>query len=97
MAITETWLIDSIFDSEILPSGFSIYRRDRGSTGGGVLLAISSAIPSCLLLSAPDIELVVVKLILPKPIVIGCAYLPPSPSSLMISSSPSAREFEGIK
>ena len=28
----------------------------------------------------------VVKLILPKPIVIGCAYLPPSPSSLMISS-----------
>ena len=30
-AITETWLNSSIFDNEILPSSFTIFRRDRGS------------------------------------------------------------------
>uniref|UniRef100_A0A1X7TP26 Reverse transcriptase domain-containing protein n=2 Tax=Amphimedon queenslandica TaxID=400682 RepID=A0A1X7TP26_AMPQE len=70
----------------IFSSNFTIYRRDRGSVGGGVLLAVSSAIPSCLLLVAPDVELVVNKLLLPKPIVVGCAYLPPSPSLSLIAS-----------
>lgn len=80
MALTETWLTDSIFDSEIFSSNFTIYRRDRGSVGGGVLLAVSSNIPSCLLFVAPDVELVVIRLLLPKPIVVGSAYLPLSPS-----------------
>ena len=39
LAITETWLSDYDFDNEILPTNFSIYRKDRDSRGGGVLLA----------------------------------------------------------
>ena len=48
-AITETWLSSSVFDNEILPSGFTIFRRDHGSRGGGVMLAIKDKIPSKLL------------------------------------------------
>ena len=39
-AITETWLSNSILNGEILPSNYTIYRRDRASRGGGVLLAV---------------------------------------------------------
>ena len=44
IAITETWLNDSINDLEILPSTFTIHRKDRGGRGGGVLLAVRSNI-----------------------------------------------------
>ena len=40
IAVTETWLSDKIFNNEILPSNYSIIRRDRSSRGGGVLLAV---------------------------------------------------------
>mgnify|MGYP001550270335 CR=1 FL=1 len=51
VAVTETWLNDSILDGEILPSSFCIHRKDRCNTlpdsrGGGILLAINSSIPS---------------------------------------------------
>ena len=40
IALTETWLDSSVLNHEILPSGYSIFRRDRSHrTGGGVLLA----------------------------------------------------------
>ena len=39
-AITETWLTNYIYNNEILPSNFAIYRNDRESRGGGVLLAV---------------------------------------------------------
>lgn len=34
--VTETWLHDNIRDDEIAPPGYCLYRRDRGSRGGGV-------------------------------------------------------------
>ena len=40
LCITETWLTDSVFDLEILPTDFTIYRKDRHSRGGGVLIAV---------------------------------------------------------
>jgi len=46
ICITETWLSDNIFDNEILPNGYSIYRNDRNTRGGGVMLAIKNTIPS---------------------------------------------------
>ena len=85
MGITETWLSVSIYNLEILPSSFTMYRRDRHSTGGGVLLAISSTIPSTLVLSATDMEQIIVKLLLPKPILLCCVYLPPSSPPILIS------------
>ena len=41
LCITETWLSDHISDGEILPSDFVLYRKDRPSRGGGVLIAIN--------------------------------------------------------
>lgn len=39
IAVTETWLDDSLLDSELLPSNYNIERRDRDRHGGGVMLA----------------------------------------------------------
>ena len=50
IAITETWLSNSIFDNEILPTNYKIYCNDRGSRGGGVLLAVRDNIISIIIL-----------------------------------------------
>lgn len=36
--ITETWLHDSILDSELCNDKYIVFRRDRGTLGGGVML-----------------------------------------------------------
>ena len=41
--VTETWLKDDVESSENLPWGYTIYRKDRRSRAGGVLLAIKSS------------------------------------------------------
>ena len=54
ICITETWLIDLIYDKEILPNKFTLYCKDRESRGGGVLIAVNDLLPSilfCLLLT----------------------------------------------
>ena len=58
--VTETWLSDFIFDHEILPCGYSLYRKDRSSRGGGVLIAVSDLISSSLIPSPPDLEVITV-------------------------------------
>ena len=40
VCVNETWLTQDIKNTEILHSGYDIHRNDRGSRGGGVLLAI---------------------------------------------------------
>lgn len=38
--ITKTWLCDGILDTELCSSGkYDIFRRDRGSFAGGVMIA----------------------------------------------------------
>ena len=45
--VSETWLTSAILNHEILPSCYSVYRRDREDRrGGGVLIAIKSDIYS---------------------------------------------------
>lgn len=51
--ITETWLNNSVYDSEIFESKYVVYRRDRNfnilnrkTEGGGVLIAVSRKYPS---------------------------------------------------
>ena len=80
-AITETWLNSSIFDNEILPSSFTIFRRDRGSRGGGVMLAIKDNIPSKLLMSQPELEAVTVQILSKFSFILCLVYL--SPNSLI--------------
>ena len=44
ICVNETWLNQNISNSEILHSGFTIFRRDRSDGGGGgVLIAIKTA------------------------------------------------------
>ena len=42
--ITETWLNDFVVNNEIAPENYTIYCRDRGSRGGGVMIAVSNTI-----------------------------------------------------
>ena len=42
IALTETWLDDSMSDAELFDDRYLVFRRDRGSRGGGVLLAVRS-------------------------------------------------------
>ena len=42
--VTETWLTDFIFDQEILPTNYCIFRKDRHSRGGGVMIAVRDTI-----------------------------------------------------
>ena len=44
ICVNETWLNQNISNSEILHSGFTIFRRNRSDRGGGgVLIAIKTA------------------------------------------------------
>ena len=46
IALTETWLHNSVANHEVIPNGYQIIRRDRqmGKRGGGVLLAVKETI-----------------------------------------------------
>ena len=63
MCITETWLSASIFDLEILPTNYIIYRKDRGTRGGGVLIALEESIPSSIIPSPGDLEVISVRIV----------------------------------
>ena len=78
ICITETWSTDYIYDKEILPNKFTLYRRDKESRGGGVLIAVNDLLPS---ISPPSLEVVSIKLCLSgTQICINCSvYLPPNP------------------
>ena len=67
--ITKTWLSESIYDGEILPYDYTLYRKDRLSRGGGVLVAVNCSIPTSLLPSPPDLEVTSVKLGLNKELI----------------------------
>ena len=61
VAITETWPHNNIFNNEILPSGYSIYRNDRCSKGGGILLAIKNDF-TCKVLPTPALAVLWLKI-----------------------------------
>ena len=54
--VSETGLHDSTFDGEILSYGYTIYPKDRGARGGGVLIAIEDSVSSSSLPSPTDLE-----------------------------------------
>ena len=43
VAVSETWLKNSVIDSEIIP-GYFIFRRDREGRAGGVLIVVTGGI-----------------------------------------------------
>ena len=44
--MTETWLTKYHFNLEILPNDYLLYRNDRETRGGGVLIAANQNVPS---------------------------------------------------
>ena len=55
--VTKSWLTNKIFDNEILPNGYALIRKDHGSRGGGVMLAISKSLSYQVLVTPPSLEL----------------------------------------
>ena len=64
VGVSETWLTSSIWDNEILPHGFTIYRNDRKTRGGGVLMAVKNSIPSELLITPGNIEAIAIRILI---------------------------------
>jgi len=58
--ITETYLDDTINDSEIFPSNYTVYRLGRNRHGGGVLIAVLDTLSSvtCPQYDRDNIELI---------------------------------------
>ena len=85
--LTETWLSGHVSDGEIFSNDFVIYRNDRPSRGGGVLIAVKSHVHSSRLPSPPDIEVVSVKIGVDHDFVLCSVYIPPDSPACHISSS----------
>ena len=85
IGISETWLDDSIFDSELLLPNYTIQRHDRNRNGGGVCVYIRNDISFNRRtdLENTDLEVLFVELLLPKtkPIICGICYRPPKLSN----------------
>ena len=84
IGITESWLDDSVEDSEVEVCGYTILRHDRNRHGGGVCLYIRSAISFSPRtdLQTDNLETVWAEVLLPKtrPILTGICYRPPRQS-----------------
>jgi len=78
ICLTETWLSDTIYDSEILPYNYTIFCKDRQSHGGSVLVAVDNRIPCHQIDSPEDLEAVCINLTLISPITVCVIYIPPS-------------------
>ena len=84
LSIVETWLDDTVFDSELHVDGYQCCRRDRGSSGGGVAVYIKSEFVSVcrtdLLPSSPNFnEILVCELVTHAgPIFLVTFYRPPN-------------------
>lgn len=77
---------DSIFNNEVIPSGYSLYRKDRSSRGGGVLVAVSDSIPSSACSSPVELEVVTVVLQLQQEITLCTVYVPPDAPLVYVQS-----------
>ena len=72
-------------DSEFIPNHFSVFRKDRDSRGGGVLLAFSESLAARQLTSPDSLEILAVEVLTPKPIIISLVYIPPPPTISYLS------------
>ena len=81
IGVSESWLDETVNDSEIAIENYCIYRKDRDRNGGGVCIYVRSdfAFNTRHDLQAPDLEAVWIELMLPKtkPILICIGYRPP--------------------
>ena len=77
---TETWLTPEHKNSELLLDDYDIFRRDRPTKGGGVLIAVKKDLCCEQLSSSKDSEIIFCKIKIKgkKPLIVGSAYRPPN-------------------
>jgi len=80
------YIADNLLDHEILPTGYSIYRKDRSSRGGGVLLAVKNSIHSHALNTPLELEALYVQIGNTDPINYCLVYIPPNSSEVYIQT-----------
>ena len=82
VCVTETWLTDAVSNAELLPNSYSVFRRDRVSRGGGVLIAIKNSISSQLFCIGDTTEMISVHLDTCPRSLLTCLYIPPNCSDV---------------
>ncbi len=86
---TETWLSADIKNSEIFPPEYDVYRKDRSSRGGGVLLLINNRLISSSLPELDsDCEIIWAKISIEghKQLVVGSFYRPPNTNQAYLNN-----------
>ena len=80
---TETWLSNDILSSEVLPTNYNVFRRDRNDSHGGVLLAVKNDLVCTPIYTSKNSELLAIKLQVSKSrsIIITAVYRPPNCTS----------------
>lgn len=86
VCVTESWLNPSIFNHEILSNNFTIFRRDRNSRGGGILVAVNNRFQSRLISTHEYIEQINVEMISNEKIQISCWYVPPGSPDIYLNN-----------
>ena len=80
--VSETWLKNHICSLEILHSGYTIFRNDRATRGGGVLLAVKSSSFKCVRKVEHDynLEITLAEIITATnmKVLLGTCYRPPN-------------------
>ena len=79
MCISETWLHEAILDSELEAINYNIFRNDRESRGGGILIAVKETLQTKVI-KIPNLQLEFLGIkinVNNKNIYILLAYLPP--------------------
>ena len=87
VAISETWLDESVPDNEINIQGYTVLRRDRNRNGGGVCNYVHNdiAFNNQLDLQSDHLENLWLEILLPKtkPIFFGVYYRPPDDTTFL--------------
>lgn len=86
--ITETWLHPDVSDSEILPPGCEVFRKDRNYRGGGVAIMFKNTLRATRLTDIAGVECVLAKFFLNDcNLLIGDFYRPPNTNNTFIEKS----------
>ena len=80
-------MTDAIYDNEILPTDYTVYRNDRNSRGGGVMIVTNNNICSELIPSNSDLEVLSIKIKTKLISLIVCVvYIPPNSDAAIYNS-----------
>ena len=86
IAITETLLSDNLLNQEIIPTSYSVYRKDQSYRGGVMMLAVKHSVPSHTLGTPTELEALCVQIGKNDSVTICLVYIPPHSSEMYIQS-----------